>query len=800
MTPGTEGYHKYPALTFAVLVGSGIWLGHSLPRIPCITFSLALSAVSLAGLLLRGSRKPALHHSVLTLLLCVGLGALKLCADDPPDTLLPPPARKRMVTVTGIIADAPSVTSGRVRFAFTCASVIPETSALPCAETGIITCIDRAIDSGSLRFGYGMVLALRGTVELPPEAGNPGAFSPRQYYRANGITFLMTVRGIGNVQILDPHAGGGLMRDVVMPLRMYILKEIDADVGGEEGEFLKGLLIGERSGLSPEVRRAFLDSGVAHILAVSGSNVAVVAGAIMMVLALLRLPKAIGHLLTGAGLLLFMLVTGSQPPVVRATIMALALLCSNALARKVHPLNGVGVAAVVMFLGDARQLFDAGFQLSFGAVVSILVLYPVLRSLCSQRGRESPVRRLARQVYSLAAVSLAANAGTLPITAIVFGRISLVGFAANLVVVPVSEVSVALGMVAAAVAPLSSWTAGAFAAVNRILLALTILIAERASAVPWATLDAVAFRPVHALPLYAALGMLISLGRPERVRRCFIALLLSADVALFWPSPAVSELQCGTFRLTMVDVGQGDAILLQAPGGRNLLIDTGPPSHDGSPWGTSIIPYLKQAGVSTLEDLIITHAHDDHAGALMHVARACVVHQLVVTPDVGAQARRAFGPDSAKICTAAIGHLLGDSVYRCYVLSPPPLPADSNGNPNRRSIVLKVLYGGVAMLLMGDAEEQEEAALLDRFGAFLKSDVLKVGHHGSRAGSSDRFLAAVRPSFALVSVGRINRFGHPAAATLQRLSAAGAEILRTDEQGAVMLETDGLTIHRTDWR
>jgi competence protein ComEC len=800
MATGLEGYHKYPALAFAVLVGFGIWLGDSLPRSPCITVSLAVSAFSLAGLLLRGSRTPACHHSVLTILLCVGLGALKLCADDPPDALLPPPARSRIVTVTGIIADAPSRTAGRTRFAFKSAALITDTSAQPCVEAGIITCIDRAIDSGGLRFDYGMMLALRGTVELPPEAGNPGAFSPRQYYRANGFTFLMTVRGAGNVQILDAHSGGRFMRGVVMPLRTYILTEIDADVGGVEGEFLKGLLIGERSGLSPEIRRAFLDSGVAHILAVSGSNVAVVAGAIMMVLSLLRLPKPIGHVLTGMGLLLFMLVTGTQPPVVRATIMALALLCSNALARKVHPLNGVGVAAVLMFLGDARQLFDAGFQLSFGAVVSILVLYPVLQSLYPHRGRESPVRRVARQIYNLAAVSIAANAGTLPLTAIVFGRISLVGFAANLVVVPVSGLSVVLGMISAAAAPLSSWTAGAFAAVNRILLALTILVAERAAAVPWAAFDAVAFRPVHALPLYAALGMLLSAGRPARLRRCFIAFLVSADVALLWPSPAVAELHRGTFRLTMVDVGQGDAILLQAPGGRNLLIDTGPPSHDGSPWGTSIVPFLRQAGVSALEDLIITHAHDDHAGGMMHVARTCAVRQLVVTPDVGAQARRALGSDSASVRTAAIGHMLGDSVYRCYVLSPPPLPAEANGNANRRSIVLKVLYGGIAMLLMGDAETEEEAALLDRYGAFLESDVLKVGHHGSRAGSSSRFLATVRPTYALISVGRFNRFGHPARATLQRLSAAGAEILRTDEQGAVMLETDGATIHRIDWR
>jgi competence protein ComEC len=802
MTPGVEAFHKFPALVLAILVGAGIWIGHQLSASQFLPLTLLTAAATMLLAAMRiwsADSQSKVVCSLCCLLLCPAAGALKYLTDTTPG-VLPPSVKSRMMTVIGTVAEAPSEIGNRQRFLLQLRMVIIGDTLVPCAEKGLVTRIRSRGDSAGHSISYGSVVSLHGLVETPPEAGNPGEFSPRQYYNANGISFLMRIHGMANIRTLDSNRGSVFMQRIILPLRRFILAEIDRDIGGEEGEFLKGLLIGERSGLSPGVRRAFLDSGVAHILAVSGSNVAVVAMVILMMLSLLRIPRQVSRALTVAGLLIYMLVTGSQPPVVRATIMATSLLVSSSLTRRVHPLNGVGLSALLMFAIDSRQMFDVGFQLSFGAVLAILVLYPRFMKLLPLHDHKGWAARIGGQIYGVVAVSLAASIGTLPLTAMVFGRLSLVGFLANLAIVPASGVSVVLGLLSCLVAPVSPWVAGAYAADNRIVLLLTIRSAEVAASVPWATIDTVWFRPIDALPFYAGLACLLSLGKPSRLRGGLIALLCALNVSLFWPASALTRASAGEFRVTMIDVGQGDAILLQPPDDRNILIDTGPPPRDGSAWGTSVIPLLKRLGVRSLDAVIITHMHDDHAGGLPYVLKVCEVRQLLIDPVAARSISIPLREARTAVRNAFRGLALGDSIYRLYVVSPDSLPSDSTGNANRLSLVIKLQFGGVSMLFMGDAEQGEEARINMRYGRFLESDVLKVGHHGSRAGTSEEFLRTIRPEYALISVGRTNRFGHPAKSTLQRLQAAGVEVLRTDELGAIVLTTDGKGVHVMQWR
>jgi competence protein ComEC len=803
MARGSESFHNVPALVLSSLIAIGICAGRQLHWMdPVPLFCVASGAAVLLVVMLFLDRSPAipLVRAILGALLCLTLGALKYSVDDIPGSLEPLAEARTKVALIGEVVDAPSALGNRQRFSLQARAIVRGDSSTPCNETGLVTFIPVRKDTTGVTFSYGSLVALEGTVETPPDAGNPGEFSPKQYYNANGITFLMQVRGADCVRILDSTRGSVAMRSVVLPLRKYILSEIDEDIGGEEGEFLKGLLIGERTGLSPVVRRAFLDSGVAHILAVSGSNVAVVAMAILMVLSLLRVPRQASKFLTMVGLVVYMLVTGAQPPVVRATIMAIAFLISGVLSRRVHPLNGVGLSALIMFAIDARQMFDVGFQLSFGAVLAILILYPPLFALFPAGGGCSWVRNAGRQIYSVVAVSLAASVGTLPLTAIVFGRLSLVGFLANLVIVPASGVSVVLGMISPLAEPLSHWVASAYAEVNRLVLAFTIVGAEYAASMPWATTDTAWFHPVHALPYYAAMACLLALRDPARVRRLGILLLFCANVALFWPSDAFAQHGESELRVTIIDVGQGDAALIQAPDGHTTMIDAGPPPRDGSPWGTAVAPLLRRLGISSLDEVIITHMHDDHAGGLVPLLRSCRVKTLIVDPVAIRSLKPVSDADHPQLFAASRGMILGDSTCRLYVLSPDRMPSDSAGNANRLSVVIKLQFRHFSMVFTGDAEGGEESRMVEEYGDFLKSDALKVGHHGSRAGTTDEFIATVRPVVATISVGRYNRFGHPARATLQRLTAAGVEVLRTDEMGALVLSSDGTTFHRMHWR
>jgi competence protein ComEC len=803
MVTGWEVIHKFPALVFSVLVGLGIWLGQNLPAawlMPLFILSAVATTLGTLTLFLRTGYVAGVLRSLSCLVACAAIGAAKYQVDAGSDAASPIPTSGARTTIVGEIAEAPSSVGNRQRFLFQSHAVIHGDSTVFCEDKGIVTFIASGADTGITTLRYGLCIALHGTAEQPPAAGNPGEFSPRQYYNANGITFLMRVRGDRSIRILDSTGGTAWMRRIVLPLREGILDEIDRDIGGEEGEFLKGLLIGERTGLSPMVKRAFLDSGVAHILAVSGSNVAVVAMAITMVLSLLRLPRCADRTVTVGGLIVYMLITGAQPPVVRATIMAVAVLITLSLSRKVHPLNGVGLSALVMFAVDARQMFDVGFQLSFGAVLAILVLYPRLLALLPTRRRNSRLWNIMRTVYGIVAVSLAASLGTLPLTAIVFGRLSVVGFLANLVIVPASSISVVLGMITPLAGTVSPWVASTYAEVNRLVLHFTIWGAEMAASVPWATMDTVWFRPIDALPYFAGLAAVLSLRRPGRLRKLLVILLACGNLRLFWPPSSFGDISPEELRVTMIDVGQGDAFLIQQGNGRNVLIDTGPPPRDGSPWGTSVVPLLKRLGIRCIDELVITHAHDDHAGGLNAVLQSCEVKEIILDPVAVCAVHPGVLDRPPAVRVGARGKLFGDSLCRYYILSPDSLTPDSRGNANRLSVVTKLQYGRISMLFMGDAESGEEASILHRYGGFVESSVLKIGHHGSRAGTSDAFLTAVKPEFALISVGRLNRFGHPARATLQRLRNAGVEILRTDESGAVMLRSDGKSVGYMFWR
>ncbi len=665
----------------------------------------------------------------------------------------------------------------------------------------VVTLVKMRSDTVAPVVEYGVHAALLGIVERPPEERNPGEMSMRDYYEALGITHVMEVRGGGNIRIIDRAGGTWWMMHVIFPARRWMLQIFDRTTGGEEGEFLKGLILGERGGMSVLTKEAFVNAGVAHVLAVSGSNVAVVAAALFLVLEILRVPRGVRLLPMLCGLGFYMLVTGSQPPVVRATIMAGVILVGKAIQRPVNAWNCIGFSAIMIAAIDARQIFDVGFQLSYGAVLSLMAMYPVMNRWIAFIPLRAWWQRSIVWLLRVCAVSLAATLGTLPLTAVCFGRVSIIGVLANIVVIPATELSVLLGAATLGAALASDWMALGYGAANWFLLHWTLVITRLAGFSPVAYITTVWFGPFDAFPYYAVLAAVFA-GSGRRLQYIAIALMSSAVfVILFRPAPDTGQ-RDHNLRVSVIDVGQGDAILVEFPDGRTLLIDTGPRGSSFDAGEKTVIPFLKRRGVSTLDLLVISHLHADHVGGFSSVAGGVGVRRvLVLSPSGFRTTLGALWPQCSPVCDSCLPeNILGLSpLARIYVMY--PLLGFASGTlGGNESVVLKLVYGSVSMLLTGDAEEAEEGLMIDRYGSFLESRLLKAGHHGSRTSSSERFLDVVHPEVVVISVGRHNKFHHPSAAVLQRFNDRGIRVSRTDEDGALMFESDGRAVWKTPWR
>ncbi|MEW6509476.1 MAG: DNA internalization-related competence protein ComEC/Rec2 [Bacteroidota bacterium] len=811
-SPSIPERQSFPALRTAFWYAIGVLVGSCAPAAP------SAAAVGVLTLLLGVRRfcreSPAfccINATLVPPLLLTALGAYAINTDKNrahpfDDSLL-----TRPVTLIGQIADPPSSRETRTRFLFRSATCRSGAGVVPCEATVIVTVASGGRRLHADQLHYGMTLALRGHLSAPTPQRNPGEFDSRRYHEAAGIDGFLFVRGTDDINILQRAGGGWMMRTVVAPARAAIVRTIDATVGGQEGEFLKGLLLGERSGIAPRTRQEFVDAGVAHVLAVSGSNVAVVAALLIFLYDLLRLPRRGRSVVVAVGLLLYMALTGTQPPVVRATIMALVFLLAGGLQRPGSSYNALGVSALIILLYDARQLFDIGFQLSFAAVAAIVHFYPRASAwIAAIRFGKIP-GRMATPLLRICAVSLVATLGTLPLTAIGFGQFSVIGVLANILVVPATGLSVILGIASCLAGTISPWASHAIGGANVVVLYFTLNVTHVAAAVPFASL------PTHGVPILGwipymlGVALLFHWREPAVVRRLFAPFLISLQLLLWLPPRDALTVREGLLRVHVIDVGQGDAVLVEFPGGETMLVDAGPrtPAYDAGE--RTIVPYLKRLGIHQVDVLVLTHPHGDHIGGASSLVRQITVRRIVECGRpffsmLTAAYRAAAAERGAEVSQVTQGTLLFDpKQVRVYVLGPgqqsiEPDSSRSIVNLNNTSIVIRLLYGGVSILLPGDAEAEDEGELLARYETFLRSTMLKAAHHGSATSSTEPFLEAVAPDAVAVSVGAHNAFRHPSPGVMDRLAARGCTVARTDIDGAIIMESDGRRLWQVQWR
>jgi competence protein ComEC len=546
---------------------------------------------------------------------------------------------------------------------------------------------------------------------------------------------------------------------------------------------VRALLIADTKDLDPQVRDRYADAGIVHMLSISGLHVAIVSGAMLLMLQAARLPAAAAR---WAGLFLvglYVLVIGAPPPAVRSAVMIGAQAVSMALQRNTSPWAALAWGGGVPLLYQPRTAVDLGWQLSVSGFAALIAGRAVAERVLPGR-----LEGWRRKIASELVVSVVASFATAPLVAWHFGRVSLVAPFANIAAGPVIAVLQPTLFLALA---LAWWPAAAslIAAASTPMIRAFDLVAYVGAALPWATLHA-APSLLTAVALGVACLAVLAACVSHFWERSAIAALAAISVAAFAPAPTT-----GALEVHMIDVGQGDAIAVRTPRGRWVLFDAGRGDATRDAGRTTVVPYLRARG-GALALLVVTHPDADHAGGAASVL-ASMRPAAMLEPGFpsGTDTYRRALTTARTIGVAwrvpSAGEVIDIDGVTFRVLAPDSAWTAAQQNPNTACVVVRVEYAGRTILFTGDADDAEEHWMLARAPDLLRADVLKVAHHGSHTGTSDAFLSAVRPRLAMVSVAARNVYGHPDPAVMRRLTAAGATVLRTDQLGPVVARTDG---------
>jgi competence protein ComEC len=645
-----------------------------------------------------------------------------------------------------------------------------------------------------LRFGR-VELRERARLDLPPERAPPqgsllevvvtvarprgpdveGGFDEAAYLRRQGVHVVL--RG-GSFRVVGRRGGLGAVAD---GLRRGVARSLGAAPPGERRAVLAGVVLGEDEGLDQELRDRFRASGLYHLLAVSGQNVAYVVAGMILLAWTLGFPRWIGEICALAAVFAYVLAVGWQPSVVRAGVAgglaSLAWLASRPRDRWYFLLVG----AAVLLAWSPYSLLEPGFQLSFAAVAAIFVLVPRIESRLE--GYPLPAR-----LAEVVALSAACGAATAPILWLHFGAIPVYSLAANALAAPIVAPLLSLALAAAALHPILPEAAGALVWVDGWLAAYLALCARLVGGLPYAQVES-----AHAL--LALLGGALLLALLVRARRRWawrwaaFACLLAALVVAWRSVPDEAPPAPTGLRITVLDVGQGDAILLQVPQGA-VLVDQGPPEAD-------VAGQLQDLGVERLVALVLTHPQRDHIGGAADVLDEIEVG-AVLDPRIPAESEDhdaavgAARANNVPIVPVRTGQRLRVGALRIHVLWPDG-PGPPGDDPNNHAVVLVASYGRIDALLTADAEGNVTVPIKPP-----PVEILKVAHHGSADPSLPVLLDLVDPQIAVVSVGPDNDYGHPTSSTMAALTGfSGLAVHRTDRDGRVTIETDGNRISVT---
>jgi competence protein ComEC len=565
----------------------------------------------------------------------------------------------------------------------------------------------------------------------------------------------------------------------------------------EAAAIVAAILIGDRAGLSDEVERRLQEAGTYHVIAISGGNVALLTALCFGLLRALFRSARIVAAGTLATIAMYGWVVGGDASVARAVAAAVVYLLLGFVGLHPRPLATLRVVAVVLLILDPLTVIDIGAWLSFAATLGIVAYGSGWTNRLFGPPRPGLIRAAVRWTGVLLVATVAAEAVLLPVTAAAFARVSVAGVLLNLAAIPAMAVVQVAGMLVVCGAAVSTQLATAAAAIASRAANLLLESCSLIDVLPWLSWRVPPTAPWWTVAYYGAVLWTTVVGT-RRSRQCGLGVAAICLIVIV-SAPGVSNARpaADRLRVTMVDVGQGESVLVQTPDGRTLLMDAGGTPGPFDIGGRVVTPALWALGVRQLDWLAMSHGDRDHVGGVPSVLRDLAPREIWEgVPVPRDQERRRLRVLSTELhvpwrtilagARLELGEVVVEAVH-------PPAPEwERQKVRNDDSMVLRVSYGIVEIWLTGDAGEEFERSAASEVDRAPRLRILKVGHHGSRTATAARFVDVLRPQIALISAGRDNLFGHPAREVVSRLEAAGAKVFRTDQDGAIVVETDGV--------
>jgi len=716
------------------------------------------------------------------------------------------------------------------------------------------------------QFAVGDVLRLNSRIRLITNFKNPGGFDYRRYMAFKGIWATAYVRG-DRLEVIRQHHASDVFK-FIDQARIAFSDLIDRSGDAAAGAVLKALTIGDRRQISPEMRQAFNRAGVGHLLAISGLHVGIVATVAFVFFQVLMVrikpllwragTRKTAALLSLLPVFLYGWIAGFSPSTQRAVIMVAIFLLTFLFESEQDPLNTLSLAALLILVIDPPSLFSISFQLSFSAVFAIIYGLSSVQNRGAQQKtllKERWFLRFRGKLVSFFLVSFFAICGSLPLVAYYFNQISLVGLAANFIVVPlIGFVTIPLGLAALYLMPLSITLASWCIKAGTIILSYALAVVNFFADLPfaavktvtpslleivcfyvlgWSLLNLRGFEPNTAIKLRNAPGAAdrkipVNSHHPPQADKTVLGQFFTIAARLrdkaLWPAKLAKlalvlvllTLALDTcywlyqrfwhtdLRVTIIDVGLGSASLLELPGGYTILVDGGG-FADNSTFNVGeriVAPFLWRNKIRTVDTLILSHPNSDHLNGLIYIARYFNVKNVWTNNE----SRNTLGyAKFMEVIARKNIHLpvFEDMPRRHRIggvelnfLYPPPNFLNLRNtqkwrNTNNNSLVVKASLKSISFLFPGDIMAEAENELVHLAGNNLSSTVLIAPHHGSNTSSSQVFLNTVDPKVVIISTGRNNRFKFPHFVTLKRYENQGCTIRRTDISGAIRLSTDG---------